>query len=197
MVSMILAAITMLLVTWGAITEVRFALGFGIFLLAFCMLLEFIGAIVILVYGVEESDILTSDLKEVFFKLIYRMDYDSRANRILKIVQEYVSFEAFKDVFNFDDLEEKKFKVKCCGANGSEDYITALKPVPMECRDQVDGGEFAYGCAQQFAWWLEPWSALLAGVCFGFILIHIGQAVLTSKVMKQIRKYDQAYTYEN
>ena len=197
MVSMILAAITMLLVTWGAITEVRFALGFGIFLLAFCMLLEFIGAIVILVYGVEESDILTSDLKEVFFKLIYRMDYDSRANRILKIVQEYVSFEAFKDVVNFDDLEEKKFKVKCCGANGSEDYITALKPVPMECRDQVDGGEFAYGCAQQFAWWLEPWSALLAGVCFGFILIHIGQAVLTSKVMKQIRKYDQSYTYEN
>ena len=96
MVSMILAAITMLLVTWGAITEVRFALGFGIFLLAFCMLLEFIGAIVILVYGVEESDILTSDLKEVFFKLIYRMDYDSRANRILKIVQEYVSFEALK-----------------------------------------------------------------------------------------------------
>ena len=168
MVSMILAAITMLLVTWGAITEVRFALGFGIFLLAFCMILEFIGAIVILVYGVEESDILTSDLKEVFFKLIYRMDYDSRANRILKIVQEYVSFEFFKDVFNFDDLDVKKFKVKCCGANGSEDYITALKPVPMECRDQVDGGEFAYGCAQQFAWWLEPWSALLAGVCFGF-----------------------------
>ena len=87
---MILAAITMLLLSWGAITEVRFALGFGIFLLALCMLLEFIGAIVILVYGVEESDVLTSDLKEVFFKLIYRMDYDSRANRILKIVQEYV-----------------------------------------------------------------------------------------------------------
>ena len=91
MVSMILAAITMLLLSWGAITEVRFALGFGIFLLALCMLLEFIGAIVILVYGVEESDVLTSDLKEVFFKLIYRMDYDSRANRILKIVQEYVN----------------------------------------------------------------------------------------------------------
>ena len=45
-------------------------------------------------------------------------------------------------------------KVRCCGANGSEDYIAALKPVPMECRDQVDGGEYPYGCAQQFAWWL-------------------------------------------
>ena len=54
--------------------------------------LEFIGAIVILVYGVEESDVLIKDLKEVFFKLIYRMDWDERANRILKIVQEYVSF---------------------------------------------------------------------------------------------------------
>ena len=87
--------------------------------------------------------------------------------------------------------------MRCCGANGSEDYIAALKPVPMECRDQIDGGEYPYGCAQQFAWWLEPWSALLSGVCFGFILIHIAQSVVTSKVMKQIRKYDQAYTYEN
>ena len=60
-------------------------------LMGLCLLLEFIGGIVILVYGVEESDILTNDLKEVFFKLIYRMDHDERANRILKIVQEYVS----------------------------------------------------------------------------------------------------------
>ena len=49
----------------------------------------------ILVYGVEESDVLTNDLKEVFFKLIYRMDHDERANRILKIVQEYVSKKDF------------------------------------------------------------------------------------------------------
>ena len=51
------------------------------------------------------------------------------------------------------------FQVRCCGANGSEDYIAALKPVPMECRDRIDGGEYPYGCAQNFAWWLEPWSA--------------------------------------
>merc|ERR1712018_532126 len=151
--------------------EVNFALGFSMFLMGFSLLLEFVGAIVILVYGVEESDVLTNELKDVFFKLIYRMDYDNRANRILKIVQEYV---------------------QCCGANGSEDYIAALKPVPMECRDQVDGGEYPYGCAQQFAWWLEPWSATLAGVCVFLIVVHIIQLVITSKVMKQIRKYDRA-----
>ena len=45
----------------------------------------------ICVYGVEESKSLTTQLREVFFELIYRMDYDARAARILRIVQEYVS----------------------------------------------------------------------------------------------------------
>ena len=76
---------------YGSIMESRFALGSTIVLRVITMLLEFIGAIVICIYGVEESDILTEDLREVFYKLIYRMDYDNRANRILKIVQEYVS----------------------------------------------------------------------------------------------------------
>lgn len=87
--------------------------------------------------------------------------------------------------------------MRCCGARGSEDYIEALKPVPMECRDPIDGGEFAYGCAQQFAWWLEPWSATLSGVCFFFILVHIVQMVLTSKIMKAVARYERANSYEN
>ena len=91
MVAMVIVAPTMLLATYGAIMEVSFALGSSMVLMGLSMLLEFIGGVVILVYGVEESDTLTEDLKEVFFKLIYRMDHDERANRILKIVQEYVS----------------------------------------------------------------------------------------------------------
>ena len=91
MICMVIVFSTMILLTYGTINESSFAMGFSMFLLVVALLLEFIGAIVILVYGVEESDILIKDLKEVFFKLIYRMDYDERANRILKIVQEYVS----------------------------------------------------------------------------------------------------------
>ena len=90
MICMVIVFSTMILLTYGTINESSFAMGFSMFLLVVALLLEFIGAIVILVYGVEESDILIKDLKEVFFKLIYRMDYDERANRILKIVQEYV-----------------------------------------------------------------------------------------------------------
>ena len=75
-----------------------------------CLLLEFIGGIVILVYGVEESDVLTNDLKEVFFKLIYRMDHDERANRILKIVQEYVSRNyCFFRFIHFENKTEVPF----------------------------------------------------------------------------------------
>ena len=91
MITMVIVIGTMLLTTHGVINENRVSLGFGMFLMILTLILEFIGSIVILVFGVEESDILIADLKEVFFKLIYRMDHDERANRILKIVQEYVS----------------------------------------------------------------------------------------------------------
>jgi len=175
MIAMVIVAVTNILLTYGTINESHISLVFGLFLSILAIILEFIGAIVILVYGVEESDVLIKDLKEVFFKLIYRMDWDERANRILKIVQEYV---------------------RCCGANGSEDYIAALKPVPMECRDRIDGGEYPYGCAQNFAWWLEPWSAALAGTCIVLIVVHIIQLVLIPKITRQIRKYDRANDYD-
>lgn len=90
MISTVIVGGTSVLSAYGTIVEIPFALGSSIFLFVLAMILEFIGAIVILVYGVEESEILTKDLREVFFKLIYRMDHDERANRILKIVQEYV-----------------------------------------------------------------------------------------------------------
>ena len=53
--------------------------------------MDFIGAIIICMYGVEESETLTNQLNEVFNGLIFRMEYDDRARRILKIIQEYVS----------------------------------------------------------------------------------------------------------
>jgi len=43
--------------------------------------------------------------------------------------------------------------VGCCGADGSQDFIDAFKPVPMECRDLITGVEYPYGCQQQLAWY--------------------------------------------
>jgi hypothetical protein len=128
-----------------------------------------------IVFGVEESPTLTDDLKEVFFKLIYAMDYDSKASQTLKQIQEYVG---------------------CCGAIGSEDYIFALKPVPNECRDMVTGQEYRYGCAQQLAWWLEPWSATLAGICIVFLILQLVQVMLGRRVSSRIVSYQRTANNE-
>ncbi len=53
--------------------------------------MEFIGAVVICVYGVEESHQLTDQLREVFLELIYRKEFDAKSTRILNQMQEYVS----------------------------------------------------------------------------------------------------------
>lgn len=114
------------------------------------ILWHFVGAIVIGVWGVEESKVLVNELGRTFLKLIYEWDTNPRSSRILRQIQEYVG---------------------CCGAIGSEDYINAHKPVPVECRDMTTGSEYKYGCQQQFAWWLEPWSGFLAGIsCFFMVL---------------------------
>ena len=43
----------------------------------------------------------------------------------------------------------------------------------MECRDQISGNEYAFGCQQQLAWWLEPWSAFLAGTMALYMVMDI------------------------
>ena len=56
------------------------------------------GAIVICLYGVEESDMLIKELDVIFKRIIYSWDEDPRASRIMIQIQEYVG---------------------CCGAAGN------------------------------------------------------------------------------
>ena len=57
---------------------------------------------------------------------------------------------------------------------------------------QVTGNEYLYGCAQQMAWWLEPWTATLAGLAFGLMVIHVVQMVLNSRLRSRMREYHRA-----
>ena len=50
-----------------------------------------IAAVVITVWGVEESPVLIKELRAVFLDLIYGWDVDPRKSRILRQIQEYVS----------------------------------------------------------------------------------------------------------
>ena len=86
--------------------------------------------------------------------------------------------------------------MRCCGADGSDDYINARKPVPWECRDQITGSEYAYGCQQTFAWYVEPWTACLAGTLIGFMVAHIVQMVLTLKLVRKQREYRSTGQYD-
>jgi hypothetical protein len=90
MLAMVLVVLTSLLQMYSIIVESKGLLGFSACLLSVAWVMELVGAIVICVYGVEESDVLTRELREVFLALIYKFDYDPQAARILKQIQEYV-----------------------------------------------------------------------------------------------------------
>lgn len=175
MFSFIILGLTCLVTIYGVLFESGGALGVCFFFYILCFILNFIGAIIICIFGVEESPVLIKELNEVFLGLIYRMDYDDRASRILKIVQEYV---------------------RCCGADGSDDYINAYKPVPWECRDRITGSEYTYGCRQSFAWYIEPWSACLAGGLVFFMVANVVQMVLVLKLVRKLKEYRQAGYYD-
>ena len=55
-----------------------------------------IAAIVITLWGVEESPVLIKELRDVFLDLVYGWDVDPRKSRILRQIQEYVSYDEFK-----------------------------------------------------------------------------------------------------
>ena len=91
MITLIVVGLTSLLTMYGVLFELSGTLGLSFFLYVICWFMSFIGAIIICMYEVEESETLTNQLNEVFNGLIFRMEYDDRARRILKIIQEYVS----------------------------------------------------------------------------------------------------------
>ena len=59
----------------------------------------------------------------------------------------------------------------------------------MECRDQITGVEYGFGCQQQLAWWLEPWTATLASMCIVVCVGNVLGIVIQSKFRKAIVEY--------
>jgi len=148
MIAMLLHAMNSLLSAFATFTESRALLLTSMVLRVFIWCLTLAGAVVICLYGVEESTMLINELNEVFLSLIYKWDTDPRASRVMTMIQEYVG---------------------CCGAsNNRYDYINIRKVVPDSCRHPVTGNSYTSHCPQQLAWWLEPWTATLAGSSVAF-----------------------------
>jgi len=148
MVAMICHAVNSGLSAYAAWIESPSLLLLSMVLRLFVWLVTAVGAVLILLYGLEESSLLTTELNEVFLGLIHRWDTDPRASRVMTQIQEYVG---------------------CCGAGGNrDDFINLRKPVPDSCRHPVTGNCYGWGCGQTLAYWLEPWTCCLAGISLAF-----------------------------
>jgi hypothetical protein len=81
-------------------------------------------------------------------------------------------------------------QIGCCGADGPNDYLQLLKPLPTECRDTVTGNAFFYGCVDELTWFLEDksgWlSALALAVCFGHV---------SARSLKTCRAFEMSLEY--
>lgn len=64
-------------------------------------------------------------------------------------------------------------QIGCCGADGSNDYITMRQPLPSTCRDTVTGNAFFHGCVDELTWLLEDKSGWVAGLAMTLAFIHV------------------------
>lgn len=151
--------------TWGVVADRTGFLKFAYISMFVLVPIEALAGILMILYGIEESPLLIDQLTEVFMNLVNQWDTNDRASWVLKQISEYVH---------------------CCGSNGSEDFDAVLKPVPQECRDQINGNEYPYGCKQQFAWWLEPWSCYLTGANWFMMFFGIFMGVFCKRIRKLI-----------
>merc|ERR1711915_292411 len=164
MIAMLFHAANSLLSAFGTWMENRALILTSMVLRVFIWILTVVGAVLICLYGVEESKLLINELNEIFLNLIYKWDSDERARRVMTMIQEYVG---------------------CCGAeNNRYDYINAHKMVPKSCKHPVTGNSYRYECPQMVAWWLEPWTGTLAGVSLGFCILDILIMVISSKIRR-------------
>lgn len=64
-------------------------------------------------------------------------------------------------------------QIGCCGADGSNDYITMRQPLPFTCRDTVTGNAFFHGCVDELTWLLEDKSGWIAGLAMTLSFIQV------------------------
>lgn len=90
MIAMVVVIVNTAFHLYGVVVESTGWFVFNNIFFVVAIIMEFTGAVVICMYGVEESKVLTKQLQKVFFEMVWKSDHDPRAMRMLRIVQEYV-----------------------------------------------------------------------------------------------------------
>lgn len=80
-----------------------------------------------------------------------------------------------KYILNFDCLliNALSFQIGCCGADGPNDYLNLMQPLPSQCRDTVTGNPFYHGCVDELTWYFEEKAGWVAGLAMVVCMLHV------------------------
>ncbi|PNF24099.1 Tetraspanin-2A [Cryptotermes secundus] len=123
-----------------------------------CFILGAAGAAVLLDYSTYDSQI--QPLIRQRMRYLISESQNEYASSVLRMVQETIG---------------------CCGADGPNDYLQLLKPLPTECRDTVTGNAFFYGCVDELTWFLEDKSGWLSALALTACFVHVSTNCLVIK----------------
>ncbi|XP_069696836.1 tetraspanin-2A [Periplaneta americana] len=166
------AAVLIIIVSFlgcvSAFMEDRMILAIFVAVQVLCFILGTAGAAVLLDYSTYDSK-LQPLIRDRMRRLISE-SHNEYASSVLRMVQESIG---------------------CCGADGPNDYLQLLKPLPTECRDTVTGNAFFYGCVDEMTWFLEDKSAWLSGLALTVCFIHVINIVLSAVLSQALKKEDE------
>lgn len=91
----------------------------------------------------------------------------------------------------FNNCRRFDLQLGCCGADGSNDYMTLRQPLPSSCRDSVTGNAFYNGCAEELTWFLEDKSVWVAGLAVGISAVCVANGVLSLVLVQALKKEEQ------
>lgn len=152
----------------SAFMEDRVILTIFIAVQVLCFIIATAGAAVLLDYSTYDSKI--QPLIRQRMRYLISESHNEYASSVLRMVQETIG---------------------CCGADGPNDYLQLLKPLPTECRDTVTGNAFFYGCVDELTWFLEEKSGWLSALALVVCFIHVINVVLSIVLSQALKKEDE------
>ncbi|GFG29349.1 hypothetical protein Cfor_01234 [Coptotermes formosanus] len=126
-----------------------------------CFIIGTAGAAVLLDYSTYDSKI--QPLIRQRMRYLISESQNEHAGSVLRMVQETIG---------------------CCGADGANDYLQLLKPLPTECRDTVTGNAFYHGCVEELTWFLEEKAGWLSALALAGCFIHDGGTYTNNAAVK-------------
>lgn len=74
----------------------------------------------------------------------------------------------------------------CCGGSGWQDYANYNMEIPYECRNQVTGNMYVYGCGIIFADYVEPLIGWMSGLALLLVVLQVYINSLIKSAVKSI-----------